>query len=105
MARRLMFIQLKTGFDVDRGTSRIGWVEFTRSWKTARYQGRELRRAQGLDSNFYDIATGEAFWISGPKRNQTDTRYGPATTAVDADAREAYEAFLRGGPLPGRERG
>lgn len=106
MAHRLMFIQLKTGFDVDRGPSWIGWVEFNRSWQTARYRGRELRRFQGSgDSNFYDVATGEEFWLSGPKRDRTDTRYGPATTEVDPDARDAYENFLTGGSLPGRENG
>ena len=81
-------------------------VEFSRSWATARYRGRELRPASGLfDANFVDIATGEEYWISGPKRDRTDTRYGPASTLVDDDVHDAYEAFLRGVPLPGREQG
>ena|SRR5690349_6110620 len=105
MARRIMFVQLKTGHDIDRGPSWIGWVDFNRSWNTARYRGRQLRRFPGYDSNFYDVDTHEDFWLSGPKRDRTDTRYGPATTTVDDDAREAYEAFLAGAPLPGREKG
>ncbi|MGC5167265.1 hypothetical protein [Luteimicrobium sp. DT211] len=104
MARLLMFVQLKTGFDIDRGPSWIGWVDFNRTWKTARFHGRELRRRRGFDSNFYDVETDEAFWLSGPKRDRTDTRYGPVTTDVDVDAREAYEAFLATGAAPGRER-
>ena len=101
-----MFVQLKTGYDLDRGPSWIGWVDFNRSWKTARYRGRTLRRWPGMwDANFYDVNTNEEFWLSGPKRDRTDTRYGPATTLVDEDAREAYEAFLRGAPAPGRARG
>lgn len=100
-----MFVQLKTGFDTDRGPSWIGWVDFNRSWGTARFQGRELRRSQSFDSNFFDVETGEDFWLSGPKRDRTDTRYGPATTVVEDDVREAYEAFLDGAPLPGRELG
>ena len=100
-----MFIQQKTGFDTDSGPSWIGWVEFNRSWKAARYRGRELRRAQGFDSNFYDVETGEEFWLSGPKRDRTDARYGPGTTTCDEDARDAYEAFLNGAALPGRENG
>lgn len=107
MARRLMFVQLKTGHDGDRGPSWIGWVDFNRSWNTARYRGRELRRAKGGfgDANFFDTATREGFWLSGPKRDRTDTRYGPSTTTVDDDAREAYERFLAGEALPGREDG
>ena len=101
-----MFVQLKTGFNTDQGPSWIGWVDFNRSFKTARYRGRELRRAQGMSSaNFFDVETDEEFWLSGPKRDQTDTRYGPRTTEVDEDARLAYEAFLEGAPLPGRENG
>ncbi|GAC1523473.1 MAG: hypothetical protein NVS3B1_10060 [Marmoricola sp.] len=66
-----------------------------------------MRRSSGPigAANFYDVGTHEDFWLSGPKRDQTDTRYGPATTIVDDDAREAYAAFLAGGPLPGRENG
>lgn len=106
MPKRVMYVQLKTGHDVDRGPSWIGWVDFNRSWGTARYRGRVLRRHPGMhDANFYDVDTEEEFWISGPKRDQSDTRYGPATTEVDDDAQEVYEAFLAGAPLPGRERG
>jgi len=106
MPRRIMFIQLKTGYNLDRGPSWIGWVDFNRSFKTARYRGRELRRAPGMfDANFFDVETEEEFWLSGPKRDRTDTRYGPPLTEVDEDARVAYEAFLNGAPLPGRENG
>lgn len=105
MARRIMFVQLKTGYNTDQGPSWICWVDFNRTWKTVRFHGRELRRDRSIDGNFFDVETGEDFWISGPKRDRTDTRYGPATTVVDADVREAYEAFLSGAPLPGRERG
>jgi hypothetical protein len=100
-----MFVQLKSGYDIDRGPSWIAWVDFNKTWKTARVHGRELRRFQGFDANFYDVATGEWFWLSGPKRDRTDLRYGPGPLSVDEDAREAYEAFLDRAPLPGREDG
>jgi hypothetical protein len=61
MARRLMFIQLKSGHQIDRGPSWIAWVDFNKTWKTARVHGRELRRFRGFDANFYDVATGEWF--------------------------------------------
>ncbi|GHF02928.1 hypothetical protein GCM10017786_40470 [Amycolatopsis deserti] len=106
MPERIMFVQLKTGFDTDRGPSWIGWVRFSRAWQTAYFRGRTLRRWTGLPSaNFADVETDELYWISGPKRDRTDTRYGPGQPEVEADAREAYEAFLRGEPLPGREDG
>ncbi|RHA39945.1 hypothetical protein [Cellulomonas rhizosphaerae] len=105
MARRLMFVQLKTGYDIDRGPSWIGWVDFNRSWKTARFHGRELRRFQSFDANFFDVETDETFWLSGPKRDRTDLRCGPGAAVIDDDAHDAYTAFLDGAPLPGREDG
>jgi len=93
------------GGGLDAGPSWIGWVDFNRTWKTARFHGRELRRFQGPDANFFDVDAREWFWLSGPKRDRMDTRYGPSTTEVDPDARPAHDAFLAGRPLPGREHG
>jgi hypothetical protein len=100
-----MFVQLKSGYAVDRGPSWICWVDFNKTWETARFLGRELRRFQGIDANFYDVATDEWFWLSGPKRDRSDLRYGPGQPQVDDEAREVYEAFLNGAPMPGREGG
>lgn len=105
MARRIMFVQQKTGFDIDSGPCWIGWVEFNRSWNTARFHGRELRRFQGVSGNFVDVDTEEWFWLSGPKRDQTDARYRHTIPEVEPDAVDAYRAFLAGGALPGREHG
>jgi hypothetical protein len=106
MAQRIMYVQLKTGYDTDRGPSWVGWVRFSKTWKTAYFHGRTLRRWPGMsDANFYDVETEEEFWVSGPKRDRTDGRYAPNLPDVDDDARRPYEQFLGGGPLPGRERG
>lgn len=44
-------------------------------------------------------------WLSGPKRDRTEARYGHGAPAVDDDARADYEASLDGAPLPGHEHG
>ncbi|WP_329172756.1 hypothetical protein [Streptomyces sp. NBC_01477] len=106
MPRRLMFVQLKTGYDTDRGPSWTGWVDFSKTWSTAYVRGRTLRRSGGMsDANFHDVGTGEVFWVSGPKRDRTDTRYGPSSPGIDPEAVRAYRAFLDGAPLPGRQNG
>lgn len=38
-------------------------------------------------------------------RDRTDARHSGARPTVDEDAREAYDAFLKGAPPPGREHG
>jgi len=106
MPERIMYVQLKTGYDIDRGPTWISRVRFTKTWKTAYWHGKTLRRWPGMgDSNFYDVATNDEYWVSGPKRDRTDGRYSAIQPEVDEDATEAYEAFLAGTPLPGRERG
>ena len=96
MAMRIMYVQLKTGFDTDRGPAWIAWVRFSKTWKTAYVHGRTLLRGQGIDANFYDVDIEEQFWVSGPKRDRPDGRYSGVQPHVDDDARVAYQAFLEG---------
>jgi hypothetical protein len=57
------------------------------------------------DADFYDVDSGDRYWISGPERDRTDARYGHGGPTIEDDARVAHDAFLRCGPLPGREHG
>lgn len=105
-----MFVQLKTGYNTDAGPSWISRVAFTKSWRTAHFHGRTLRRVTGtayanFDANFYDVETNEGCWISGPKRNRTDSRYSHRMPVVEDDVKAQYDAFLAGALLPGRENG
>lgn len=110
MAERIMYVQLKSGYNTDRGPAWITRVRFTRTWRTTYFHGRTLARVTGtyranFDSNFYDVATDEGFWISGPKRDRTDGRYSGQQPVVEVDVRDEYDAFLAGAPLPGRASG
>lgn len=110
MPDRIMYVQLKTGFATDLGPAWISRVRFTRTWRTAHFHGRTLRRVTGtananFDSNFYDVDSGDEYWISGPKRDRTDGRYTRQSPVIEDDVRDQYEALLAGCPLPGRENG
>jgi len=106
-----MFVQLKSGYNTDAGPSWIERVRFSKSWRTARFHGRTLHRVTGTAfanqgaSNFYDVDSGERFWISGPKRDRSDARYSSQRPMVAESVRAEYETFLDGGQLPGRENG
>jgi len=107
---RIMFVHLKSGYNTDEGPSWITRLQFTKSWRTAYFHGRTLTRVAGTpfanaDANFYDVESGDQYWISGPKRDRTDARYGHGKPIVEDDVQAEYDAFLRGAPLPGRERG
>ncbi len=81
------------------GPARIGRVTFSKTGKTLEYKGRKFRslKGQGYKANFYDIETGEEYWISGPKKDGTDQLYGGQDmVAVDDDVKEEYRTQIRG---------
>src|SRR5689334_12190981 len=100
-----MYIELKThdGGHDDRGPARIGRVGFNRTGKTLLYAGKRFQKG-GTDScaNYHDVATGEGYWISGPKKNGQDRHtYGGGPVEIDEDVREEYWTEVR--RLPGRK--
>jgi len=106
MADRVMFVQLKTGYGLDQGPCWVSVVRFNKSWKTAYWHGKTLARGRAMfDANFYDVDTREEYWLSAPHRDRGDLRYSGVKPTADEDAGVAYEAFLSGAPLPGREQG
>lgn len=70
---RVMYVENKTD-----GEARIGRVTFSKSRSTLYYLGHAFRslKGDGFKANFYEIGTGEFFWISGPKKNGADRHYG-----------------------------
>src|SRR5262245_35928302 len=68
MKTRIMYIEDKSGGLA--GPARIGRVTFSKTGRTIRYRGRSFQslKGHGFKANYYDVTTGERFWISGPKR-------------------------------------
>lgn len=99
MPDRVMFVQLKTGHDIDQGPAWISLVRFNRTWKTATWHGKTLRRSPGMfDANFYDVETDEEHWISGPHRDRRDPRYSsvkPTTTTMPASPTKRFSTAPR----------
>lgn len=73
---RIMYIECKAGELI--GSPRIGRVSFSRTGSTIYYRGQRFRslKGDGFKSNYFDVDTGENYWISGPKRNGADRLYG-----------------------------
>jgi hypothetical protein len=84
------------------GEARIGRVSFSKTGRTLYYRGhafRSLKGGGGLKANYYDVATGDEYWISGPKRDGSDRLYGERTPIeIDDDVRDEYWAEVRGDP-------
>jgi hypothetical protein len=99
MKSRIMYIERKAGGLT--GPARIGRVTFSKTGKTIYYQGRTFQslKGAGFKSNFYDVATGEDYWISGPHKDGADRLYGERDgIEIDADVRLEYWRDIRGMP-------
>ena len=96
---RIMYIERKAGSLA--GKARIGRVIFNRTGRTIFYRDHIFRRivGGGFKSNYYDVTTGEDYWISGCKHRGGDSLYAThIPIELDEDVREEYWRDIRGLP-------
>ncbi|AIE85520.1 hypothetical protein OP10G_2152 [Fimbriimonas ginsengisoli Gsoil 348] len=76
---------------------RIGRVTYSKTGKTIYYRGKEFKSLKGgYKANYYDVESGERYWISGPKKNGQNRLYGGTAVEIDEDVREEYWRTIRG---------
>jgi hypothetical protein len=94
-----MYIENKSG-GLAGGDARIGRMKFSKTGSTIYYQGKSFRSLKGgYKANYFDVATGEEYWISGPKRNGKDRLYGERVPIqIDEDVRDEYWRDIRNQP-------
>jgi len=73
MRSEIKYIELTTKGN-HNGPAWIGLVSFSKSGKTLYFDGKAFQRvgSSRTSGNFYDIETGEEYWISGVKKNMND---------------------------------
>ena len=94
---RIMYIEDKSGGL--EGPARIGRMYFSKTGKTLYYNGRRFQslKGAGYKANYFDVLTGEEFWISGPRKDQNDRLYGGIDgVLIDDDVKDEYMQYLRG---------
>ena len=94
-----MYIESKAGGLI--GLAPIGRVTFSKTGRTIYYSGREFRSLDGagFKANYYDVASGEKYWISGPKKDGSERLYGERVPVeIDDDVRVEYWTVIRGQP-------
>jgi len=94
MKPRIMYIEPGGGLAGDGG--RIGLVTFSKTGKTIYYDGLSFQSldGRGYKENYYDIDSGELYWISGPRKDGKDSLY-PMVVGIDDDIREQYWCEIR----------
>ena len=92
MKKRIMYIEHKTD-QSDRGNAWIGKVEFSKTGQTVYFNGRAYKKIirGGIYGNFYDLETGDEYWISGIKKNGQDRHWaGGGKVMVDKEIADEY---------------
>lgn len=93
-----MYIECKAGGLV--GPARIGRVTFSRTRCTLYYRGQTFQSLKGgYKANYFELVSGDEYWISGPNRDGSDRLYGERIAIeIDEDAREEYWTDIRNLP-------
>ena len=99
---RIMYIENKS--HSLNGAARIGRVSFSKTGKSLTYRGHTFHRIKGggFKANHFDAATGEEYWISGPRKDGKDRLYPDSRLPVeiDDDVMEEYWRDIRGEQPP-----
>lgn len=82
------------------GAARIGRVTYSKTGQSLTYNGRTFQKlgGRGFKANYFDIETGDHFWISGPRKDGADRLYPQSTVPVivDDDVADDYWTQIRG---------
>lgn len=90
MQYRVMYIELKSGYN-DDGPAWIGRVAFSKSGQTIYFNDKALKKFQGISGNFYDVETGEEYWVSGVKKDGKDRHWaGKGKIMIDRKVINEY---------------
>jgi hypothetical protein len=92
---KVMYIEDKSGGL--EGEARIGRVYFSKSWKTLYYRGQKFQslKGSGFKENYFEVESGDHYWISGPRKDQNNRLYGGNRgVEIDKDAHEEYIAYI-----------
>ena len=99
---RIMYIENKS--DALNGPARIGRVRFSKTGRSLTYRGRTFQslNGRGFKANYFDVETGEEFWISGPRKDGKDRLYPESSLPIefDEDVAEEYWRDIRGSKPP-----
>ena len=76
MKSEIRYIELKTGY-ADDGPAWIASVRFSKSGNTIYFNNKafQSQRGAGIQGNYYDVETGEEYWISGVKKDGSDRHW------------------------------
>lgn len=94
---KIMYIEPKSS--IAALSARIGRVTLSKTGKTLNFDGQQFQSLSGTGykANFFDIESGDHYWISGCRKDGNDGLY-MIEVHVDEDVRSEYWKDIRGMP-------
>jgi hypothetical protein len=93
---KIMYIEDKSqGLE---GAASIGRVYSSKSGKTLYYHDMVFQslKGSGFKANYFEVTSGDHYWISGPRKDQNDKLYGGNRgVEVDPDVLEEYQQYVK----------
>jgi hypothetical protein len=73
MKSRIMYVEDKSE-GLSGGAARIGRVAFSKTGRTLYYGGKSFKSlsGRGFKANYFEVESGDEYWISGCKRDGSD---------------------------------
>ena len=96
MQTRILYIERKAGELT--GTARIGRVTYSKTGKTLSYRGLKFQslKGSGFKANYFELESGEEYWITGCKKIGSNRLYGERVPVeIDEDVRAEYWRDIR----------
>jgi len=98
MKAEILYVELKHGHS---GPAWIGYAHFSKTGNTVYFDGKVLKKGQGLSGNHFDIETNEEYWISGVKKNGQDRHWaGGGKIFIDKAVVDDYLKIIDSSELP-----
>lgn len=88
----IKYVELKTGFS-HGGPAWIGIVSYSKSGRTLYFNGKALQslKGTGITANYFDIESGDEYWVSGVKKNLQDRHeFGSGMIQVERRIKDEY---------------
>ena len=102
MKSRMMYVEHKSHQN-DKGSAWIGRVFFSKTGRTLYFNGMAFQSLKGSGgyANYYEMESGEEYWISGVKKSGGDRHWaGSGIIAVGRDVVDEYLATTGWQTLP-----
>jgi hypothetical protein len=102
MKGQLIYVELKSGYS-DNGPAWIGIAGASKSGSTIYFNGQAFKslKGSGISSNYYDVKTGNEYWISGVKKKGDNRHWaGSGKITIDKGAVQAYLKVTEQSDLP-----